>query len=139
MSDRMEKTREALGRLTDANFNADRQLSVAALAEVEEWETRLADTKEAFRLLAVEQEHDEARAEAAEAERDELKRLCEKADEDFHRAHDARFAAEAERDRLLAALKEIADPTKHPAHLRGTAELAVWMNANASAALGKQT
>ena len=98
MSARMWKVREAL--MQPATDKADYDRRVAALAEVEEWEAevqRLGDdvAEQALRIIDLGQKENEAvaRAEAAEAERDEwIKATADNG---------------AEADRLKAALDEL--------------------------------
>jgi hypothetical protein len=95
MSARQEKVREALMR--PAVDRADYERLAAALAEVEEWETRCARGDE---LLS-----QAGRAlEAAEADLNETRSLLLKATDDRRLR-----AAEAEADRLRAAVEEITD------------------------------
>jgi len=71
MTARMTATREALAVLHLGP--RDKHYHVAALAEVEEWETRLAQAERDFEDMRRSRYADEERAEAAEAEADRLK------------------------------------------------------------------
>ncbi len=125
MSDRMEKTREALQDAA-AGYPQTEDL-VAAVAEVEEWETRLADLLAQRNLLV--EVNDEllrrvqaaesaygrnvtliVRAEAAEAENGVLHNELHHKKTALRNCREAHLAAEAERDRLREALEAFLAP-----------------------------
>ncbi len=100
MTARQENVRDALEVLADEAGVPI--LAAAALAEVEEWETRLAEITSAYEASVV----DQTRLEAAEAERDLLQRALNSMD-----SHAVRLMGEAvaEADRLKAALEDFAN------------------------------